>query len=284
MKIDCLMGTYGRYSLACESLACFLQQTALSDASLLIYNQHPVPLLFEHPRVRVVNEVRDNVSLRQIKQRMLELADPTAELIHYWDDDDLYLPWHLEDVLENIGDSLAWKPAKNWAWMGERDFTLESNRFEGTWTFRADFLRAAPLHTHPLYSDHPVYMQTEDAGLLATTDLGDFANYIYRWHFNGNQNQHVSAYPFEGESDQTANIEKFRAGSIDVRKSGVLVPADLRPKWSTFMTAIRGKVAPSSLDEIGRRLGSAASSRGDDARPSWLAWLRRGVKTLGLRP
>jgi hypothetical protein len=25
MKIDCLMGTYGRHALACESLACFLQ-------------------------------------------------------------------------------------------------------------------------------------------------------------------------------------------------------------------------------------------------------------------
>ena len=148
--------------------------------------------------------------------------------------------------------------------MGERDFTLESNFFEGTWTFRADFLRAAPLETHPLYCDHPVYMQTLDAGLLATTDLGDFANYIYRWHFNGNQ--HVSAYPFQNESDQTTNIEKYRAGSTDIRTSGVLIPADLNPKWRTFVTAIEGKVAPRNHDEIRRRLSSAPSVGGDDAR------------------
>jgi hypothetical protein len=53
--IDCLMGTYGRHALACEALACFLQQSAISEATLLIYNQHPAPLRFDHPRVRVVN-------------------------------------------------------------------------------------------------------------------------------------------------------------------------------------------------------------------------------------
>ena len=95
MKIDCLMGTYGRYSLVCEALACFLKQTALSQATMLIYNQHPVPLQFDHPRVRVVNEAPPPGSLRFIRDRMHQRADPSADLIHWWDDDDLYLPWHL---------------------------------------------------------------------------------------------------------------------------------------------------------------------------------------------
>ena len=46
MKVDCLMGTYGRYSLACEALACFPKQTEISQATLLTYNQHPVTLHF----------------------------------------------------------------------------------------------------------------------------------------------------------------------------------------------------------------------------------------------
>jgi hypothetical protein len=53
MKINCLMGTYGRHELACEALACFLQQSELSNAALLVYNQHPVPLRVDHPKVRV---------------------------------------------------------------------------------------------------------------------------------------------------------------------------------------------------------------------------------------
>src|SRR6266852_2684068 len=77
MKIDCLMGTYGRHSLVCEALACFLQQSAISNATLLIYNQHPVPLGFDHPKVRVVNEAFPAAPLRHIKMRMLGLADPS---------------------------------------------------------------------------------------------------------------------------------------------------------------------------------------------------------------
>ena len=60
MKVDCLMGTYGRYGLICEALACFLQQTRLGDATLLIQNQHPIPLRLDHPRVRIVNEKMPN--------------------------------------------------------------------------------------------------------------------------------------------------------------------------------------------------------------------------------
>jgi hypothetical protein len=252
------MGTYGRYALACESLACFLQQTALNEATLLIYNQHPTPLFFDHPRVRVVNEVVGNVGLRDIKRRMLELANQSAELIHYWDDDDLYLPWHLQDAFEHIGESAAWKPEMSWYCERDRDFSLEFNRFEGSWTFNARYLRAAPFDTHPVYCDHPVYLQAEDSGLLALTNLGDFANYIYRW---ANGSEHLSAYPFQDERDQTANIDQWRAKSTDVQNDGVLVPADLRPRWEAFLAGIEGKVAPGSLEEIKKKLDYNCSSK-----------------------
>ncbi len=172
MKIDCLMGTYGRYGLVCEALACFLQQSRLSQATLLIYNQHPVFLRFDHPRVRVVNEAAPRGSLRHIRQRMHELAEPSAELIHWWDDDDLYLPWHLDDCLTHIKESMAWKPATSWMSLRNVKFSRHANRFEGSWVMRAEYVRRHPLETHPDYTDHPVVRQTEDAGLLATTELG----------------------------------------------------------------------------------------------------------------
>ena len=191
MRVDCLMGTYGRYSFTCEALACFLQQTALSQATLLIYNQHPIPLRFDHPRVRIVNEIRAVSSLRHIRQRMHELAAPSADLIHWWDDDDLYLPWHLEDCLRHVADHVAWKPASSWMMDGNEKVWRHANTFEGSWIFRAEYLKAAPLHTHPNYTDHPVILQTVEAGRLARTELGGLASYIYRW---GTGAQHVSAY------------------------------------------------------------------------------------------
>jgi hypothetical protein len=237
MKVDCLMGTYGRHALASEALACFLAQSVTSQATLLIYNQHPVPLQFDHPRVRIVNEVLPPVSLRFIRRRMLDLADPSADLIHFWDDDDLYLPWHLEDCLRHIGTNVAWKPAS--CWMSEHNarFSRHVNRFEGSWVFRADHVQAAPLQTHSTYTDHPVFLQTVEAGLLATTELGAATSYIYRW---ANGSEHVSGFGGgDSEDVQRRNIELWRSRSNDVREDGQLAPADLTPRWQAFFDGIR---------------------------------------------
>lgn len=242
MKIDCLMGTYGRYSLACEALACFLQQTALTQASLLVWNQHPTPLSFDHPRVRVVNEAPPPGSLRYLRQRMLALADPSADLIHFWDDDDLYLPWHLEDCLTHIGDHVAWKPATSWMSMHNTTFSHHGNNFEGSWVFRADYLRGAPLDTHPTYLDHPVYLQTAEAGLLSKTELGGRASYIYRW---GGSGDHVSAYGYSGSEEmQRIRIDWWRRRSSDAPTDGRLAPADLNLRWRQYLDGTKDLVTP----------------------------------------
>ena len=198
MKIDCLMGTYGRHALVCEALACFLQQSAVAQATLLIYNQHPVPLRFDHPRVRIVNETPPARSLRHIRQRMHELSDPSAELIHWWDDDDLYLPWHLEDCLGHIAGHAAWKPASSWFSERNVKFSLHRNTFEGSWIFRADYLKSAPLDTHPTYTDHPIIRQLLDGNHLATTERAGRASYIYRWDIG---TEHVSSHGAAGSDD-----------------------------------------------------------------------------------
>jgi len=253
MKIDCLMGTCGRYSLASEALACFLQQSAVSQATLLIYNQHAVPLRFEHPRVRVVNEAPPAGSLRFIRHRMHELADPSAELIHWWDDDDLYLPWHLQDCLDHVAGHVAWKPASSWISEENVRFSRHVNTFEGSWVFRADYLKAAPLHTHPTYTDHPVIRQTEEAGQLATTELGGRTSYIYRW---ATGTEHVSAYGGDGsEETQRHNVESWRRRSNDVRPDGRLLPADMTRRWRQYLDGTKGQATPAEWEVNRARLG-----------------------------
>jgi hypothetical protein len=257
MKVSCLMGTYGRYGVACEALACFLQQTALSDATLLIYNQHPEPLFFDHPRVRVVNETVPSVGLRHIRARMHELSNPDADFIHWWDDDDLYLPWHLSDGLTHIGENIAWKPATSWFCDEKGAFRRLSNRFEGSWLFRADYLRSAPIDTHPEYADHPVIYQISESDALAMTELGNFASYIYRWQ---QTIVHLSAL---GTGDSAANVETWRRRSADVRADGVLVPAPIEIRWREFLDGVRSQVTEHEHAELARRLNLSVA---DDDR------------------
>lgn len=225
-----------------EALACFLQQSAVAQATLLIYNQHPVPLRFDHTRVRIVNETLPARSLRHIRQRMHELADPSAELIHWWDDDDLYLPWHLEDCLKHIGGHAAWKPASSWVSEGNVKFSRHMSNFEGAWIFRADYLQSAPLHTHPSYTDHPVIKQIQEAKLLATTELAGRTSYIYRWDIG---TEHVSGYGAANSDDeQRDNIESWRRRSDDSRPDGILVPADMTQRWHQYLKGTKGLVTP----------------------------------------
>lgn len=238
-RIDCLMGTCGRHSLACEALACFLQQSVSSQATLLIYNQHPVPLHFDHPHVRVVNEAAPAGSLRHVRQRMHELADPSAEFFHWWDDDDLYLPWHLEDCLAHIGGNVAWKPTSSWISRNAK-FSRQANTFEGSWMFRADYLKAAALDTHPTYTDHPVIRQTAESGRLATTELGGRTSYIYRCATGA---EHVSGYGASGsELTQHLRLQLWRHRSDDVRSDGRLAPADLSLRWRQYLDGTKGQV------------------------------------------
>jgi hypothetical protein len=257
MKIDCLMGTYGRYTLVCEALSCFLQQSDIPDATLLSYNQHPWPLFFDHPRVRVINETGPKVSLRYIRQRMHELARRDADLIHWWDDDDLYLPWHLKDCLDHIGDNVAWKPASSWISEANTRFSRLANVFEGSWIFRAKYLRDAPVDTHPDYTDHPVTQQTEESKLLATTELGDRTSYIYRWDTG---TEHLSGYGTGSDEKQTENISKWRSRSTDVRASGLLVPADLTLRWQHYLEGTRDLVTPENWELNRSRLPLGPSS------------------------
>ena len=173
---------------------------------------------------------------------MLELADPSAEFIHWWDDDDLYLPWHLRDCLDHIGQSVAWKPASSWFFDGNDTFTRERNSFEGSWMLRADYLKAAPLDTHPTYTDHPAFQQISEAGKLASTELAGRTSYIYRW---GMGVEHVSAYGGStNEEEQRGNLERWRSNSTDAPPEGSLVPADLTPRWRQFLDATRHQVTP----------------------------------------
>jgi hypothetical protein len=257
-----------------EALACFLQQTAIEDATLIIFNQHPAPLTFDHPRVRVVNEVMPVTSLRHIRQRMHELAGPDVEYFHWWDDDDLYLPWHLEDCLTNIGDAPAWRPERSWLSERNTKFRAIRNAFEGSWIMRASTVRAARIDTHPTYLDHPVTLQLRDANLLKTTELGDFMSYIYRWDTD---TQHLSGYQGLAEPhEQLANAASWRQNSNDVRDDGVLVPPDMSLRWQQFLDGVKDLVAPENHLELRRRLLGTVGGGRDRPMPHGLDEVRTG--------
>lgn len=256
MKIACLMGTYGRYRLACESLASFLQQTALADATLLILNQHPIPLSFDHPRVRVVNEQMPGVGIRRIRMRMVELAPENADYVHWWDDDDLYLPWHLDDCLTHAPGHLGWKPARSWMYRGPGRYELMENYFEASVALDARFIRSVQTDTYPGYPEHPAFQQLRESGQLATTELGDLSSFLCRWDTGI---PHHSFSQFETQELYDRDMDRFRSELTDAGPTEMVVP-DLWPHWRAFAEGVKDQVSPDNHVEIETRLSVAAAT------------------------
>jgi hypothetical protein len=158
----------------------------------------------------------------------------------------------LEDCLEHIGDNVAWKPASSWTSLRNVEFSRSGNFFEGSWVFKADYLKSAPIDTHPTYIDHPVFMQTSDAALLATTELEGRTSYIYRWatgteHLSG----HGGAASLEAQRN---NIAAWRNHSSDVCANGIMVPADLTLRWQQYLEGTKDLVTAGEWESNRKRL------------------------------
>jgi hypothetical protein len=123
MHLSCLCPTYGRPSLVSNAAALFLMQRLRPQdtAALLVLDDasqiKPQTLTSEHHRktVRVFNH--DGWIRLQLKYPIL--ADQAGRSCVYviWDDDDLYLPWHLQaiaEALEGVQCGLA-HPTRIWS-------------------------------------------------------------------------------------------------------------------------------------------------------------------------
>jgi hypothetical protein len=256
MKINCILPTYGRYRLACRSLATFLWQTAGRNAEMVVYNQHEVPLRFDHPRVRVVNEPPPAGGMREIENRAFELASDDADLVHKWDDDDLYLPWFLEDGLEGIGSARAWKVAEALMWDELGTVKRSSNWLESTWLIRRGLPATVPLSRHPEHLSHPLYPALAASGDVVAPRSGRLPPFVYTWGGPASHFSEVGSWlSFE---ERELAILRFRARNQDVRPDGLMVVPDMRPVLARLVA------------DIGRDLGADMGAAYRAALSDWL--------------
>lgn len=123
--ISVLCSTYGRTHLLCEMVECFLRQT-LQESELMILNDCPgQTLVFDHPRVRIINCPERFPVYGDKRNHLLTLA--RYPLVCLWDDDDIYLPDFLAGMLRLLPRFLggrAAKPALSWTDYGGHYLTL----------------------------------------------------------------------------------------------------------------------------------------------------------------
>lgn len=94
------MCTYDRPELLAEAVECFLRQTR-DDIELLIVNdRHDQEIIVDHPRIRVIN-VPDRFQFLGTK-RKFTAHHAHSKYLMFWDDDDIFLPQHVEHCFERL--------------------------------------------------------------------------------------------------------------------------------------------------------------------------------------
>jgi Glycosyl transferase family 2 len=97
LAISCKCITYGRVEFLEEALQSFLTQDYAGDHELVIVNDYPLQRLsFDHPRVRIINL---DFTFRTIGEKEnFAVSACRYETIAVWDDDDIALPNHLDNI------------------------------------------------------------------------------------------------------------------------------------------------------------------------------------------
>ena len=218
--VCCLCPTYGRFERLRDAAACFLLQEYPGTKTLLVLNdaQQGIEVIAGHVSghgIRVVNALPRFPNLGAKRQWLLEAAH--TPLVAHWDDDDLYLPWHLSMVVGTLVSRQAAAVAVNpelgsrdskppprcvksgaaWWVHGPREGPFDvrgihHNVFEGQMAFERE--RALALGGYPPLDSGQAKALLDafhKAGELHTWNPNAYqTSYVYRW---GDGADHVSA-------------------------------------------------------------------------------------------
>lgn len=102
--------TYGRVDTLEESIYSFINQDYTGPKEMIIVNDYPLQkLVFDHPEIKIYN--LDTTFATIGEKENYAMSKCSADIICQWDDDDVALPNHLENVatyFDETTDLLHW--------------------------------------------------------------------------------------------------------------------------------------------------------------------------------
>ncbi len=145
------------------------------------------PNALDHiPGVKLITTKHRFRTLGEKRNATAALVAPDTEAYCPWDDDDVYLPWHLSATAQGLADAEYTIPSR--LYIDKKTyFEPKENRqlFHGAWGFRRDVFSAV--------GGYPFIQSGQDQGLLrrfvgAKLKAGDpiqfdpRPSYVYRWY------------------------------------------------------------------------------------------------------
>jgi len=203
MKIACLCLTFNRPAQLAEAVESFLRQTypaELRDLVILDDAGQYDPAACDHlPGVKLITTRHRFRTLGEKRNAAAALASPDVEAYAVWDDDDIYLPWHLEAMAQVFAAGIPWsRPAEVWI---DRRTHLErkptGGLFHASWGFtREAFLSVGGYPAMQSGQDQALAARFKQSGIRAASPAGQ-PSYVYRWYTYPGA-RHISALGKDG--------------------------------------------------------------------------------------
>ena len=243
--ITCLCPTYGRFQLLRRALACFLAQT-YPNKQLLILNDAPKAIedpLEELPAA--VFWVPPFENLGEKRQSLLEGAH--TPLVAHWDDDDIYLPWHLDDCVDALALGVGCTKVRS-AWV------LNDGQITGRHYMGNDASMAFWRNRALALGGYPRTQTRQNIGLLHKFEAAD----DYRPLSQGKLLSFVrDGKP--GALGHNLGRGNFHEMNQDFGDGQPLTPVDLDPLWQVIVRDTQALKLLNAEDHatLSRRLGYA---------------------------
>lgn len=198
MRVTCLCPTFRRPALLEQSIGCFEQQD-YDDCELLILDDANQIRSHSGKNWRVISVPNRFNSLSEKYNALAGMASGSALCL--WEDDDLYLPWHVSSHAKALRESGYSKPSKVWSlYTGEPQIENAAGRFHGSIAFaRERFLESGgwPLTTAPNFDAQFMSRLGEPVDTLAYGK----PSYVFRWHTNSYHGQAMGEDWWEAAKD-----------------------------------------------------------------------------------
>jgi hypothetical protein len=219
-KVSFVCTSYRRYYCVRRILSQFYAQT-YPNKELIIFNtdkENPYQLDIQDPAVIIINNDIDYLTGNPYENRGQICRDAvthaTGDYFMLADDDDIYLPWHLEQAVDGIeaNGKDAWKPEMSF-FATQDKLELVMNTMEASVIVKMDKIREIGFRVDKTgFEGLSWYTKLRDEGQLDEHNKDYLPSYCFNW---GDPSE-VAGHKQSGDIDNPDNFENHKKASGDI--------------------------------------------------------------------
>jgi hypothetical protein len=218
-KVSFVCTSYRRFKCVQRILSQYYEQT-YQNKELIIFNtdmEYPYTTDIEDPNLIIVNNDTDYITGKPYQNRGQICRDAvthaTGDYFMLADDDDIYLPWHIQQAVDGIFDNEkdAWKPEMSF-FATPSKVELCKNTLEASVIVKMDRIREIGFRSDLTgYEGLSWYTKLRDEGNLDENN----PNYVPSYCFNWSDPAEMAGHKQSGDINNPNNFDNHKEATQD---------------------------------------------------------------------